>query len=466
MQTVHRAAQTVRFVGSTYRTLRAMKARAVSPEVAGGRLAADAADMGPLYVKMAQFISARRDALDPEFVDALAVVQDRLPCGADPAPPRLEGYRFEPRPIARASIADVFRGVRLRDRRRVVLKRRRAGVRERVLADLPLLLGVMTAAAALGLPGALNMAEMIRESEPMVLGELDFRLEARAQEEFAEMAGARGGEEGGATSPASSPVRVPWLVVPRVLESGEDWMVSEYVPSRRLDEVAPPNAPLAGRLMDLYMTMLDLGFVHADPHPGNLGVLPGGRVVLYDFGAVLRVDPGTKARVAGLLQAGLTRDAEGVVAALEGMGVLRVRPGQRATVRRVVRRLLAPGADVHGELQRTPEFADPGRRVVAFGRTFVYLTRTLTLIEGSCRALDPGFEYDYARWADAPGLAPGLGELARDAASIPATMRTMATDMEEFQARVVEEIDGGKRAGSAIAAAGALAVVVLHFFLP
>ena len=344
----HRALDTVRFVGRTYRTLHDMRTKRISPATAGGSLASDAAAMGPLYVKMAQFVSARRDAIDPDFAEALAVVQDQLPDlssdGTVPAAPVVGGYTFEPTPIARASIADVFRGVRDSDGARVVLKRRRPGVADLIERDVPLLKGVLTAAGVAGLPGARNMAELVGESEGMLRAELDFRAEAANQREFSEIFS-----------------DLPWVVVPRVLWATEDALVSEYVPSRRLADVVAPNPALARRLMDLCMTMVARGLVHADPHPGNMGVGPGGRVVLYDFGAVVRVPPEVKPRVAKLLQAGLTRDVEGVMGALEGMGVIAVRPNQRTAVRRVVRRMLdatgsaggAAAGGVHGELAKS-----------------------------------------------------------------------------------------------------------------
>ena len=435
---MQRFVETARFVAGTYRTLHGLKSRRLSPRAAGERLARDATAMGPLYVKMAQFVSARRDVLDAEFVDALAVVQDSVPLGdePEPEPPHIPGFVFESVPIGRASIADVYVGRRLADDARVVVKRRRPGVKDRMETDLPLLVAVMGVAAAARCPGALNMLEMIRESQSMVLSELDFELEARSQMEFRALVAQA----------------LPWVVVPRVIAASGDTMVSEFVPSRNLSDVATPSPALATRLMDLYMTMLDLGFVHADPHPGNLGVLPGGRVVLYDFGAMLRVHPDVKTCVARLLRAGVAKDAEGVMSALEAMEVITVNHTQRVTVRRLVRRVLS-SPDMHSDLQNAPEFVDSDKRVVRFGQTFVYLARTLSLMDASCRSLDPEFKYDYEAWVD-PSF--NFTDAVRDVAGIPAAMHTMQQDMEEFQTRIVSEIDGGKRASVHAAAAAAL----------
>lgn len=433
-----RTVDTARFVYRTYRTLQSLKAKSLSPRAAGRLLAEDTGRMGPLYTKLAQFISARRDAIDPELADALAVVQDNVPIETVEAPPELPGYRVEPRPIASASIADVFRATHLRDKSVVAIKRRRQGVKESILTDLPLLLGVMAVLAIARVPGSLNMLELIRESRPILLTELDFRNEAAAASEFAALFR-----------------DVEWLVVPQVVAAHEDTMVSEFVPSKKIGDVMTPNPDLAQRLMDLYMMMLDVGFVHADPHPGNIGFLDGGDIVLYDFGAMLRVEGNTREKVARVLHAGIAKDAEGLLTSLESMGVLSIKSGQRTSVRRVLRRVL--NGDVHEELKTSPEFFDADQRVVSFGTTFIYLTRTLTLIDGACRTLDPTFDYDYSRWIEAP--APVL-DIVRNAMSMPSTMHTMQSDMEEFQARILKEIEEAK-AGTTWALAF---VAMLSFF--
>lgn len=424
---MHRVGQTARFVYRTYRRVQGIKLQKLTPRVAGDALARDCCTMGPLYVKLAQFISARKDVVDPEFAEALSVVQDSLPV-TDIDPPRLKGYVFDEVPIASASIADVFRGTRQKDGRAVVAKKRRPGVKERIFADLPILMAVMLVASAVHVPGARNVYEMIQESRPMLTRELDFRQEAASATEFSMLF-----------------KEVPWIRVPRVIDASEEVMVSEFVKARRLADVKRPNPALAQRLMDLYMMMLERGLVHADPHPGNLGFLPDGDIVLYDFGAVLRVTTALRNQVAKLLSAGLAKDADTIVSSLEELGVLTVRPGQRTSVRRVLRKAL--NGNIHEELQNTAEFtaASNDTRVVRFGSTFVYLTRTLSLIEGACKELDPEFRYDYEQWIDAAGFLEGLTGMVRDAASMPATMQTMQNDLEEFQMRIIQEIDQGKQ---------------------
>jgi len=204
---------------------------------------------------------------------------------------------------------------------------------------------------------------------------------------------------------------------------------------------------LAKRLMDLYMLMLGAGYVHADPHPGNVGFRSDGTVVLYDFGAMLEVQPGIQQHVASVISAGLTKNADDFLKALESLGVLTMASdGHRGRVRRALRRVLN-SPNVHNELRDMPEFASnqQGQRMVTFGTTFIYLVRTLTLIDGSCRTLDPDFEYDYTRWVDSPDPMNMLMGVARDAAALPSTLNAMHSDLEEFQAHILGEMETFRR---------------------
>lgn len=440
MTSLDRGVHTLRYVARTYRTLHQLQHKRISPFAAGNLLARDASAMGPLYTKLAQFISARTDALDPDFIKALSAVQDSVPAGSQ-GPPDVRGLVVEPVPVACASIANVYRATSRKTGRVMAIKRRREGCKEAVQVDLPLLSGVMAAAACVRLPGAANMRELIDESSEMVLRELDFRHEAAASQEFRALM-----------------AEVPWVMVPSVLHASEDTLISQFVASRKLSEVSVPNPALAQRLMTLYMEMMRAGYVHADPHPGNLGFKEDGTIVLYDFGAMVRVDAGLSQLVARAITAGLTKNADDLLTALEALDVVRVEPVQRAGVRRVLRKVL--DGEVHEELRMSPEFTSSGgKRILRFSQDFIYLTRTLTLIYASCRQLDPSFEYDFARWIDRPDAMSQLTGIARDVAAIPSTVQTMHNDLEVFQTRIIEEIDHMKRAATGVSVLVMLAVM-------
>jgi predicted unusual protein kinase regulating ubiquinone biosynthesis (AarF/ABC1/UbiB family) len=161
--------------------------------------------------------------------------------------------------------------------------------------------------------------------------------------------------------------------------------------------VRGPCAPLARRLMLLFAaSLLEVGIVHGDPHPGNIGVLRDGRLVLYDWGASVDVTRirGSLGKLVGCLAA---KDLEGFVDALQAIGVIDASRGSDAhrVVRILEKLLLVPPEDFHVSLSQQPEFSDSsGRRLIRFGTDTVYLLRALSMIEGTCRTLDPDFSYE------------------------------------------------------------------------
>lgn len=386
-----RAAQIAKYAWDSARNVRAIQRGGRGAQVAAERLVRDTADAGVLFVKMSQFVAGRGDMLDPATVEALAKLQDDVPC--EPTPPTLPGYVVQPCPMASASIASVFKGV-APDGRAVVIKQVREGVRDRVATDLPLLVGVLRLAGKLNVAGAANLLEIVRECQPMIEAELDLRHEAKAQMMFRKKLG-----------------DVDWLRIPRVYEAGVDYMVSDFVPSRKVTSV-PPDPFFARRLFELYVRMiLDVGCVHADPHAGNIGVCRGGGFVMYDFGAVIDVRD-ARPSIATVLRSTVTDDVETGVRALVDMGIIQ---SDARTARRLRRSMpslkaLMDSDDVNADLAKLPEFADNKDRIFQLTTRYVYLVRSLVIVQGLITYHDPGFSLrDYAE--DFEGLISELADV-------------------------------------------------------
>jgi predicted unusual protein kinase regulating ubiquinone biosynthesis (AarF/ABC1/UbiB family) len=423
-----RAAQIARFAWRVSRDYETIGRGGPGAGAAAERLVRDTATEGALFVKMAQFVSARSDALDPATVAALERLQDAVPC--DTVPPVMPGYAVDPVPIASASIASVFKAVSPAGET-VAIKVVRAGVRAGVDRDFPLLVDVLRTARALNVAGAANMLEIVTECQPMIRAELDLRGEAKAQEAIRRrLAG------------------VEWVRVPRVREAGEGYMVSDFVASRKITAVRPSKV-LAERLFELYVRMiLDVGLVHADPHAGNVGVLPDGTFVLYDFGAVIDVRD-ARPGIAALMRSAVTGDVDSGVRALTGMGVIKSDASTAKRIRRAMPalRALASSPNVNADLATLPEFADNDRRMFELTTRYVYLIRSLVIVQGLIAFHDPDFALDQyaARYegligslADAPLWDVARGWLA-DVLAAPASVRGVQTLMDDV-AEAVEEV--------------------------
>lgn len=465
LQPAHRAASSrigraidiTRFAAATYGKTRMLKLGNETPEEVGSWIARESIAMGPLFVKIAQLVSARSDALDPALVKALSVVQDSVD-SSDVKRPDSEDYEIIGEdPIKAGSVASVWLAKRKSDGKLVVIKKLHDGVKKGFEVDLPLIIGVLRAATVAGLPGAENFYEIVNESRPMLLRETDLSLEAKTMETYR----------------ASAPTCV---VVPEVIESGPDFIVQQYVPSRRISDVKSPCKPLARRVMRVFVSsILEIGTVHGDPHPGNIGVLEDGRLVLYDWGAAVEVNKLRKG-MTNLVQSLAVSDLEGFVESLQEIGVLQAGGSDSYRVVRILEKLVnSPPEEFHVSLSQQPEFADSsGRRLVRFNSEAVYLLRALSMIEGMCRSLDPDFSYESYWDPDvkkiverAVGDPPSPREIAskwlRVAVAGPETQRRTLDVVQQMNLELRDELAETRSMLKNVVVAAAALVTMLSF---
>ncbi len=273
-------------------------------------------DLGPTFVKLGQILATRVDLFAPEWIEELEKLQDRAPASPYPevraqlcddlgGPPETVFAAFDAQPIAAGSIAQVHRA-RLADGTDVVVKVRRPGIVPVVEADLRLLarLAEMLETRFPEL-ARFRPREVVRQVAATLRRELDLATECRNAERIA----------------ASFRER-PEIVVPKV---HWDWTservnVQQYIdgtPSRDPEALAAAGldrAALAHRGAQAMLKMvLEDGFFHADPHPGNVFYLPGNRVAFIDFGMAGHLSERRRDELVRLLDGLVSRDAEGVV---------------------------------------------------------------------------------------------------------------------------------------------------------
>lgn len=276
-------------------------------------------EMGPSFVKLGQVLATRVDLFAPDWIAEFGKLQNHVPAvsfeaihaqmtedlGAEPE----QVFQWlDPTPLAAASIAQVHRA-QLHDGTEVVVKVRRPGIGPVVEADLRLL---QRAAQILE-----NKFPELRQFHPLgmvqqfkasLTRELDLAAECRNAERIA--ASFAGHEE---------------LVVPAVYwdYTSERMNVQGFVDGLLVADLAALDAAGIDRrkiardgAQAILKMMLEDGFFHADPHPGNVFVLPGNRIALIDYGMIGRLSRARRAQVVSLLFGLVEHDSQRVTEVL------------------------------------------------------------------------------------------------------------------------------------------------------
>ena len=273
--------------------------RLKAAEVARSR-AKEAADLvaslGPAFIKAGQALSTRPDIVPPLLLEELAQLQDQLP-GFDSALAMacieedlgaavLDIYeQLDAEPISAASLGQVHKGV-LKGGQAVAVKVQRPGLREQITLDLYIVRNIASwLNQNVGLIRS-DLVALIDELGKRVFEEMDYFNEAANAERFAELH-----------------AHNPRITVPRIYHQATsrrvltmEWM--EGVKLTNLEAVRgigvdPDDMVNVGVNCSLQQ-LLEHGFFHADPHPGNLLAMADGRLAYIDFGMMDQLDQATK----------------------------------------------------------------------------------------------------------------------------------------------------------------------------
>jgi len=275
-----------------------------------------------LLIKLGQLIGARPDIFPPEYIAELSRLHDRVPprpySSIEPLvrhelgrPPASVFAELDPEPMAAASLAQVHRA-RLHSGDEVAVKIQYPDILEIVEADL-WGLGIVKRAIARLLP-TLNVGEIIDDLRATIPQELDFIHEGHNAERVAQ------------NFSGNALVAIPkihWPLTTRrvlVMEFIDGIKITD---TQALQEAGVDLKELCKLFLRTYFEQIMVqGFFNADPHPGNVLVLPDGpRIALLDFGLVKQLEPGFRIASARLCKAIISFDAEGTRRAYREMGV-------------------------------------------------------------------------------------------------------------------------------------------------
>lgn len=397
------------------------------------RIRTTAEDMGGLIVKVGQFLSSRVDLLPPAFVSELAALQDHVvPAPWDDVRPLLERElgpldaifsHFDSTPIASASLGQVYRAER-RTGEAVAVKVQRPHIERIVRADLAALQVVVSVTQRVTRFGrTFDLTALLHEFRQTVYQELDYLAEAEHARRIAE----------------DCALVFPWLKVPRVhqdlttrsvltMDIYHGFKVTDFAAyaEHRVD-----RRTTAERLIHLYLHMvMDTGFFHADPHPGNFLIQPdSGDIVLLDFGMTGEIPSAIRRHIRLLFVGVSERRPAVVVDSLYALGVVRPGADRRALHMRVaylLERYYAETLQDMRQLDLESLIRDIETLIreepIQFPAHFAFLGRAISMLVGLTTALDPDINLiqlfsPYVRrfiTQDAGGTVGFLAHRARD----------------------------------------------------
>ena len=354
-------------------------------------------ELGTTYIKLGQLLSTRPDLLPPVFIEELIRLQDRVePVPFDGVRAVLEQElarplddvfaRFDPEPVASASIAQVYRA-RLRPGvsdldGEVAVKVVKPGVPELVRSDMEILREIAERLSRSTLARRYDFERLSSQLDTTLKAELDLRQEASNARRI-----------------RASMKDFARLRVPRVVDelTRERVLVLEYVDGTKLSAIEGARPELADELWRAYLKQILMdGAFQCDPHPGNFLIDGDGRLALLDYGMIAFVSRENQLRLMALLITLVERDGDRTARACIEMGIVgkdfrearfRAEAGHLVarhsgmTLRElpfglIVRDLLV--LSVKNDIQIPPEM--------------VLLGKTLLNLEPICRKLDPDMD--------------------------------------------------------------------------
>jgi predicted unusual protein kinase regulating ubiquinone biosynthesis (AarF/ABC1/UbiB family) len=404
-------------------------------------------DLGPTFIKVGQLFSTRADIFPSEYVEELAKLQDKVPAFSyDRVEAIIEQelgkkipqlyQSFEPIPLAAASLGQVHKAV-LHSGEAVVVKVQRPGLKKLFEIDLQILKGITRYFQNHPKWGrGRDWLGIYEECCRILWEEIDYLNEGRNADTFRRNFRA-----------------YDWVKVPRVYwrYTSSRVLTLEYVPGIKISQYEAIEAAgldrkiIARQGAQAYLLqLLNDGFFHADPHPGNIAVNPNGALIFYDFGMMGRIKTNVREGLMDTLFGIASKDGDRVVQSLIDLGAL-APVEDMGPVRRSVQFMLDNFMDKPFENQSVAAISDDLYEIAygqpfRFPATFTFVMRAFSTLEGVGKGLDPEFNFMEVAQPYAMQLMTNmngsdsnsfLNELSRQAVQVSSTALGLPRRLED-----------------------------------
>ncbi|MDZ8088289.1 MAG: AarF/ABC1/UbiB kinase family protein [Nostoc sp. DedQUE12b] len=404
-------------------------------------------DLGPTFIKVGQLFSTRADIFPVEYVEELAKLQDKVPAFSyEQVEATIEKelgkkipelfHNFEPIPLAAASLGQVHKAV-LHTGESVVVKVQRPGLKKLFEIDLQILKGITRYFQNHPKWGrGRDWLGIYEECCRILWEEIDYLNEGRNADTF-----------------RRNFRSYDWVNVPRVYwrYATSRVLTLEYLPGIKISQYEALEAAgldrkaIARQGAQAYLLqLLNNGFFHADPHPGNIAVSANGALIFYDFGMMGRIKSNIREGLMQTLFGIAQKDGDRVVQSLIDLGAI-APTDDMGPVRRSVQYMLDHFMDKPFENQSVAAISDDLYEIAynqpfRFPATFTFVMRAFSTLEGVGKGLDPEFNFmevakPYAMqlMTDMNGSEGNsfLNELSRQAAQVSSTAFGLPRRLED-----------------------------------
>jgi predicted unusual protein kinase regulating ubiquinone biosynthesis (AarF/ABC1/UbiB family) len=357
--------------------------------------------LGPTFIKIGQTLATRADLLPVEYIQELAKLQDEVP----PFPTeqaraiietelraKIEDIfdDFEDVPIAAASLGQVHRA-KLRTGQPVAIKVQRPGIHDQINFDILVLRRIARRLERYpNLVRGVDWQGTLDEFHTTVHEEMDYEQEARNAETF-----------------RKNFARWKEVYVPQIygVFSTRQLIVMEFIDGLKVSDTEQLTA--AGRdphevvklLARTYLKqLLEDGFFHADPHPGNLRVMPDGRLAFFDFGMVGRLSMKLQSNLINAFFHVVERDVHGLVEDMVRLGFIELSPEDETRFKPVIEGLFNRYLGIRlGDVNFKELMFDMAHVIYEFPfripASFTYIVRAVMTLEGIGTQVDPDFRF-------------------------------------------------------------------------
>ena len=416
------------------------------------RLAHAFQDLGPAFIKLGQLLATRPDIVAPPFQQAFARLQDDVdPLPGDEVVPIIEkalgkpldrAFPFFSREAAASGSIGQVHFAALGGGEKVVVKVKRPGIDKLIGDDLSLLESIAELVEK-HIPEleAIRPAATVAEFRRVMEYELDFVGEASCTAKFRD------------SLTDGSRVRIPkvhWDYVTReVLVTGR----LEGTPLTQAENLGEEaGRATAGILAECFLRQyFETGFFHADPHPGNIFLMPDGGIGLLDFGQIGHLSDGLRHALASILVALREGNIDAMVDLYSEIGEFSPgadTQGFRHDLTTLIDRNYGIPADRLDFAALSQEALTVARRNgLHLPRNFVLLAKSFVTVAGVIRALDPGFRLDAAVKPFARRLILGMyspAGFAKRGWSLAARFMSLFRRMPDDASDLLEKARAGK----------------------